>query len=209
MSKIHPLEAAGDRGPAITCHPSGRLFYPLMPEEADVRLDDIVHALSHINRFNGHTSTPYSVAQHSYLVASLMEDWILRGAQVSGGRALVKAALLHDAAEAYIGDISSPIKPFVTIAGHLAERVEERILDVIFKALKVGFDSSNLWGMQLIKRFDNQALALEAMSLKGIDPRDWGLELPASPYVAHFYPLEPGPARRIFLAMWDRLNSGG
>jgi len=63
-----------------------------------VRLDDIVHSLSLMNRFNGAALFPYSVAQHSLHVASLLPAEL----RLEG--------LLHDAAEAYIGDMVSPLK---------------------------------------------------------------------------------------------------
>ena len=71
-------------------------FYPLNLEVETVKLVDIAHALSNICRFGGHVSTFYSVAQHSVLVSEHCEDSIW--------------GLFHDAAEAYIGDMISPIK---------------------------------------------------------------------------------------------------
>ena len=66
---------------------------------------DIAHALAHQCRFAGHTARHYSVAEHSLLVVEIIEREI---AEHSPGTLL--AALLHDAHEAYIGDITSPVK---------------------------------------------------------------------------------------------------
>ena len=74
-------------------------------EQQDNRFDinTIAKALSCINRFCGHTSRPYSVAEHSLLVCDILRD--------QGYSCLVQmAGLLHDAHEAYIGDVSSPVK---------------------------------------------------------------------------------------------------
>ncbi len=77
---------------------TGRRFDLLMPKASQVSTLDIAHALANICRFNGHTSRHYSVAQHSLLVASI----------VPAEHQL--AALLHDATEAYVGDMVRPLK---------------------------------------------------------------------------------------------------
>lgn len=64
---------------------------------------EIAHALSQINRFTGHATRPYSVAEHSLLAADFA-----RMANASASAQL--AALLHDAHEAFTGDVSSPVK---------------------------------------------------------------------------------------------------
>ena len=70
----------------------------LRPRADLVTPADIAHSLAHICRFNGHCKHHYSVAQHSLLVASIVpdEDQL--------------PALLHDAAEAYVGDMVRPLK---------------------------------------------------------------------------------------------------
>jgi uncharacterized protein len=79
-----------------------------------IHLRDIAHHLSLINRFNGATETPYSVAQHSVLVADLLFAKRCAPHVVMGG-------LLHDAHEAYLGDTATPVKEllFGTIASNL------------------------------------------------------------------------------------------
>lgn len=65
----------------------------------DVR--DIAHALGMIVRFNGHVNRFYSVAEHTMMVAKLMQD-------VTGGNPY--EGLMHDATEAYLSDVPSPFK---------------------------------------------------------------------------------------------------
>ena len=82
---------------------SGVAFELLAPRAEDVRAADLAHALAYSCRFGGHTRSHYSVAQHSVLVAALV--WHRTrdlGATLLG--------LLHDAHEAYTGDIKKPVK---------------------------------------------------------------------------------------------------
>ena len=81
---------------------SGIAFDLLNPQPEMILLKDIIHSLSLINRFNGAAKFPYSVAQHSLYVAGLLPDELkLHG-------------LLHDAPEAYVGDMVSPLKKIMT-----------------------------------------------------------------------------------------------
>lgn len=84
---------------------------------SDVSIVDIACALSRCCRFAGHVSQFYSVAQHSLLVASLVEP------------ELRFAALLHDASEAYLGDLSRHLKHSVYLEGYrvLEDRVQAAI----------------------------------------------------------------------------------
>ena len=82
---------------------SGRKFSFLNPEPTDIVIEDIAHALSLQCRFNGHSTEFYSVAEHSVGVCRLVES-------MGEGRNIVLTALLHDAAEAYLGDVVSPLK---------------------------------------------------------------------------------------------------
>ena len=81
---------------------SGIAFDLLDPKPEMILVEDIVHSLALINRFNGAAKFPYSVAQHSLYVAGLLPpDLKLHG-------------LLHDAPEAYVGDMVSPLKKIMT-----------------------------------------------------------------------------------------------
>jgi uncharacterized protein len=86
-----------NRGPN-TQNYSGKPFYVLDPDPDDVCIDDIAHSLALICRFNGHCRWHYSVAQHSVLVSYMVpQEHALQ-------------ALLHDAPEAYVGDMCRPMK---------------------------------------------------------------------------------------------------
>lgn len=80
----------------------------LEPSPSTVDHIDIAHSLSLINRFTGHTTEPWSVAQHS-VVGSILAEVIYP--EVIW---LPHQYLFHDAAEAYVGDVSSPLKSVLT-----------------------------------------------------------------------------------------------
>ncbi len=82
---------------------------------------DIAQGLSQINRFTGQAWRPYSVAEHSLLVVELLE----RNAGISDPNVLL-AGLMHDAHEAYFGDMSSPLKQMLDVATSGALRREEQ-----------------------------------------------------------------------------------
>ncbi len=87
---------------------SGKEFNLLNPDMSLVLIEDIAHGLSYTCRWNGHTRTYYSVAEHSIGVMERYEAYARpRGVYTKKGSL---AALLHDAEEAYWGDIPSPIK---------------------------------------------------------------------------------------------------
>lgn len=83
-------------------HTNAGILDVLAPDPDKIRIEDIAHALAFLCRFNGHVRFHYSVAQHSILVAELVA--------ARCGPELALSALLHDAAEAYLGDLISPLK---------------------------------------------------------------------------------------------------
>lgn len=84
---------------------TGRKYWPLDPRADEVCIDDIATALAHQGRYNGHGRHFYSVAQHSAELAR----WFM----AKGDHPLARWALLHDAAEAYVGDVIRPLKKFL------------------------------------------------------------------------------------------------
>lgn len=98
---------------------SGRKFDVLACCEDDILIEDIAHALSNICRFFGHTPAFYSVAQHCVEMSWLAPP------------ALQLDALLHDASEAYLGDVSKHIKqligePYAVLERNLTEKIARK-----------------------------------------------------------------------------------
>jgi hypothetical protein len=89
------VESTGVFAPLLVTS-TGRQIDLMDPQVRHVDIRDIAHGLSHICRWGGHTEAFYSVAEHSLLVSRICSDPLW--------------GLLHDATEAYLGDIVRPLK---------------------------------------------------------------------------------------------------
>lgn len=105
----------------------------LDPYATPIDVRTIVHALAHIARYGGHTHTPISVAFHSRLVARILDVCFPPSAEVSREERRL-AALVHDAHEAYVGDIATPIKAVLGPAWVELEQKWERRVQGYFGA---------------------------------------------------------------------------
>jgi hypothetical protein len=167
---------------------TGKKFYPLNPEESEYCIEDIAHALSNICRFTGHCNKFYSVAQHSQLLSLIVSE------------GLAKAALLHDASEAYLTDIARPLKHLPQLEGY--RKIERRTQIAIDNAFNnIMFDSPQ------VKEFDTLLLRNEAKCLGLLKP-DWDhyqlidIGIP-------IHPMPPEEAERVFLKRWDEVKRHG
>lgn len=106
---------------------SGRGLSLLEPNPDDVQITDIAHSLSQINRFNGNTAWGYSVATHSLQAQEAV-------ASIGGSAVEQLEALMHDAAEAYVGDISTPVK---ALLGDKFRDIEGRVMDAILRRFRL------------------------------------------------------------------------
>jgi hypothetical protein len=99
-------------------------------------IDDIAQALSIQTRFAGHCTHHYSVAQHSVLVSEVMERMYYASYRQSEDALEASLyGLMHDAAEAYVGDIPAPLKGLPELSGY--NMVEHRVVETIFRKFKV------------------------------------------------------------------------
>lgn len=177
------------KGDWVELH-SGKRFYPLDPRPEDVVLSDIIHALSNICRFNGHTREFYSVAEHSMLLhnaAALAEH---------PERVLVWG-LLHDAAEAYIGDMVRPLKHNSGAFAKEFRAAEARIILCIGQAL--GLPADHATG--IVGEFDKRLLVTEGEQVFP-KPAEWTraphwVDVPRLPVRVRFW--SPQRARNMFL----------
>lgn len=173
----------------------GRAFDLLEPRVADVSLFDVAMALGALPRFTGHTSF-YSVAEHSCHVAEVAGHIAReRGDSAEDVAAYRLAGLLHDAHEAYVGDLSSPLKVALgTLCPDLPPRLrmmESRISVAIVTAM--GISDANTARVlarltsETVKHADLAMLAAERDQLMGPAPQEW-MALPeaASVKVRHW-----------------------
>lgn len=167
----------------------GNRFWPTEPRIDRIDIEDIAHGLAYQCRFNGQTSAFYSVAQHSIMVASILPP------------RLHKAALLHDAAEAYLGDIVKPLKHLLP---GFAD-IEAGVTRLIAQAFQVDFDTDHA----AIKHADMVALATEKRDLMPNSTEAWSYLAGIAPLPGAIDPLPPAQAKGAFLAAWASVCSGG
>lgn len=167
---------------------SGLPFWPGLPSIADIRIEDIAAHLSRLCRFNGALRDDveiYSVAQHSVLVShNVPPPYQLEG-------------LLHDAAEAYVGDRVKPLKLMTP-----EFEVWEKRIDVLVRQ-KYGLPATC---SQMVKDADYRAVLTERRDVLPLNLQvDWGVPL-ASPWPAPIAPWLPSAARAVFLQRFHQLT---
>ena len=163
----------------------GNRFFPSEPRIDGIDIEDIAHGLAYQCRFNGQTRAFYSVAQHSLMVASLLPQ------------PLHRAALLHDAAEAYLGDMVKPLKLLLPDFS----RIEAGVTDLIAAAFGVDFSDHDR-----IKQADLVALATEKRDLMPNSAEPWSYLAGIAPLPESIDPWPPHVAKTAFLQAWRRLE---
>jgi uncharacterized protein len=169
---------------------TGKLIDPINPAAEQIDIEDIAWALSRIARFCGHTITvvPYSVAQHSVFVAKKVEELLnggvdtLNEVQITDQAwdswmidpddryRLVLKALLHDAAEIYIGDLPSPIKRIPELRP-IIKQIEDKLFVTVLNAFNLSeVDSEE---EKLIKYADKLAQKIEAHAFMQSRGKHW------------------------------------
>lgn len=146
------------RGPWIETY-TGKAFHLLKPKADDVDLEDIIHALAHINRYTGHLELPYTVGQHTIFVKAMMDNAFIG---YTHDRMCI-LGLMHDFEEAYIGDISGPMKAAIrdtNIGANAFNRIGTGVRKAIFEHFDV--EPPNDQEKKILKFFDFKALWLES-----------------------------------------------
>lgn len=163
---------------------TGRKVDLLHPEPEQIDPVDIAHALANQCRFNGHCKMFYSVAEHS----------ILGSAMASYNSELARYFLLHDAAEAYLGDIVSPLKGLLP--------AYQEIEHDFWLAIAARFGLHPRMPDE-VKEIDQRMLATEREQVLS-GPAQWKCDAEPFPNLRISF-LEPMTARTYFLHSFKTL----
>lgn len=178
---------------------SGALFDLLDPEGSEFTLYDIAHGLGRVCRFAGHTNRFYTVAEHCVHVSRLV------GAEEEATPMLARAALLHDASEAFIGDVTRPLKALLPDYRKIEATVELAIANRFLDG------NVELFAHPLIKTFDTAMCVIEARNTMPSAPGYWtSIRVEADTWektrdVRLNYD-KPDYASALWLRHWNRLG---
>lgn len=162
---------------------SGHYFNFLTPEGSEFGIEDIAHGLANTCRFAGQCREFYSVAQHSVLVSRYTRpEFAMEG-------------LLHDAAEAFVGDVTRPLKALLPEY----KKIERRVELAIHKKFQ-------LRGVpDCVKKADLVLLATEQRDLMPAHSDEWACILGVTPLKQRINPWPPKVAREAFLSAYEAI----
>jgi hypothetical protein len=167
---------------------SGGIFHILNPQQSEILITDIAHALSMMCRFTGHVRRFYSVAEHSVHASRIVppQDALW--------------ALLHDASEAYIADLNRPLKHF-TAVGPIYSEVEAKIMNAICTKFHLAAEQP-----QSVHDADTAMLYAEKLQL--MPPKEWDVRWSTdqTPADVQTRCWAPDVAKAMFLSRYYELT---
>ena len=170
-------------GPTIMLA-SGKWFDFLDPHGSEFDILDIANGLSKVCRYAGQCKEFYSVAEHSLIVSEQVDDYAYE-------------ALLHDAAEAFMGDITRPLKQLVPEFKRLEATIEAAITERF--NLRPDYRS-------VVKQADLRVLAAEQLQIMAQGCADWAQEAGIKPAAIKVQNLAPEKAKEAFLSRFYDLK---
>lgn len=189
---------------------SGLKVCPTRPDPTQFRIKDIARALSFQCRYAGHVRRFFSVAEHSVRVSEIVESRMpcqpVSACDYDSGvtcSAIVRWGLIHDASEAYLGDVTRPLKHTPGMEGYrLAEAAMQGAI-----AAWLGLPTEE---PDIVKAVDTEILGTEARQLKFPVHPDWAKttatgELQPSIPGLRVGIWTPAQAERAFLRRFNRL----
>jgi hypothetical protein len=174
---ISPMIAVNvARGPTITLR-SGAEFDLLDPWGSDFTLHDVAHGLAHICRYSGQCRGFYSVAEHSILVSEVATGCELQ-------------ALMHDTAEAFLGDVTRPLKQLLPEY----KKIEANVEAAIFARFGIERSASSE-----VEAADLRVLAAEQQQIMPPGTNAWAARSGVCPAPVEVRFLPPAAACERFL----------
>lgn len=168
---------------------SGLKFPLLDPDPSVILIHDIAHSLSMLCRFNAQCLRPYSVAEHCVHVSY----------EIAPHLALI--GLMHDTAEAYLGDVPGPLKGclpfFITI--------ESQLIQAIGAKYGFAYPEKGTPEARELKRADIQLLVDEKAVLMAPAPEPWPPAAPPVKDTGRIQCWPPAMAKARFLARYEEL----
>ena len=174
------------------------------PKHWPIDIADIAHALSSICRWSGHVRNFFSVAQHSFTMACQIDHkkWPKES----------MALLLHDASEAYLNDVISPLKRRLREGGRPSryDVLEKKCQEAIAKTFGLPEDA---FGTEQVKHYDMRMLMTEYRDLipplrdpesLPIDITDWAKHM-VEPFERKIEPMDSDYAESMFLTKFLEL----
>jgi hypothetical protein len=184
MQKVRLAVSMGT-GPRIMLA-SGSWFDLLNPWGSDFTIEDIAQSLANTCRYAGHCRRFYSVAEHCLHVSVVAPAHKLE-------------ALMHDSAEAFLGDVTRPLKQLLP----QYQKIEANVEKAIFA--RFGLDHRVLASL---KSVDLSVLAAEQEQIMPRGTDYWTAETGVAPANITVKFFAPGAARNAFLARFHRLSCG-
>lgn len=170
---------------------TGRYFNFLNPQNNEYDIRDIAHALSNVCRFAGHVREFYSVAQHSVMVARICVQYAGQN-YIGDVNDRGRAGLLHDASEAYLGDVTRPLKKLLPDY----KQIEQSIERALFAKFGIPYPLP-----EIVKHADLVMLATEQRDLMAPHADEWPALAGITPLPEIINPWSPEKAEREFLNM--------
>jgi|SRR5580700_10100746 5'-deoxynucleotidase YfbR-like HD superfamily hydrolase len=171
---------------------TGVTFSPLAPSVTEMWIEDIAHALANQGRFSGHTRFRYSVGEHSVRVSELIEEW-------GHPRIFALWGLLHDASEAYLVDLPTPLKDTPSI-GEPYKRAEIALMQAV--CCRFGLP---IIEPAVVRKADASMLATEVRDLMHGD-RDYWKKITAEPIGTRIRPWGADVTEYEFLRRFEQLG---
>lgn len=146
---------------------SAPVITPLDLQPDQITLDDVTHALGHLCRYTGRTRRFYSVAEHSVIVYEAAKT-------LGFSPAAQRWALAHDFGEAYLSDVSNPLKRTAIFERY---RALESVIDARIRArFRIDVTDDEI---AAVRALDVEACNVERMLLLKPEPKPW--HMPAAP----------------------------